>query len=100
MQQVLVVIFSVLLLKSQAMPQVPDVEIDDDYSLTFAPTVNSISNPDPLAMAVQCLYDFKKNRVNRDCKSAKPPKCEKGDLVQTSVGEDYEMCCCNFSKFL
>lgn len=91
---------------------------DEDYSadnadivthpLTFSPIINQApvavdAAPAPLEVAKhasQCLYDFKGKRVNKDCASEKPPKCEKGHLVSTSVGEDYEMCCCNYSNFL
>lgn len=48
----------------------------------------------------QCLYDFRHKRVNIDCHVEKPPKCEKGSLVQTMNGEDHEMCCCNYSNFV
>ena len=48
----------------------------------------------------QCLYDFKSHRINAGCPSKKPPKCDKGTLVITSVGKDYEMCCCNYSNIL
>lgn len=48
----------------------------------------------------QCLYDHKKYRINTGCPSRKPPKCDKGTLVLTSVGDDYEMCCCNYSNFM
>lgn len=48
----------------------------------------------------QCLYDHNRNRVNKGCVAEQPPKCQKGFLVSTSVGDDYEMCCCNFSNYL
>lgn len=53
-----------------------------------------------LASPRQCLYDFKNKRVNQDCHAEKPPKCEKGSLVQTMNGETYEMCCCNYSNYV
>lgn len=47
---------------------------------------------------IQCLYDFQGNRVNKECVIAdRPLKCERGTLVQTIVGSEYEMCCCNFA---
>lgn len=50
----------------------------------------------PPEFASQCFYNFKHERLNKECKAAKPPKCDgAGILVQTTVGEDYEMCCCN-----
>lgn len=48
---------------------------------------------------VQCLYDYKGNRVSRGCLSSQtPPKCEKGLLVLTMVGIELEMCCCNYLR--
>jgi hypothetical protein len=50
---------------------------------------------------ILCLYDFQGNRVNKECKiNERPPRCEKGTLVQTVVGSDYEMCCRNFSVLM
>ena len=54
-----------------------------------------------LTSNLQCLYDFQGNRVNKGCLiSDRPVKCEKGTLVQTTVGVEYEMCCCNFAVIL
>lgn len=48
---------------------------------------------------VQCLYDYKGNRVSRGCLSSQTPlKCEKGLLVLTMVGTEFEMCCCNYLR--
>jgi hypothetical protein len=51
----------------------------------------------PSQFAPQCQYNFKGSRLNDNCKSELPPKCEKeaAVLVKTTVGDDYEMCCCN-----
>lgn len=47
----------------------------------------------------QCLYDFNGNRINKGCPiNERPPMCAKGFLVQTLVGSDYELCCCNYSN--
>ena len=54
-----------------------------------------------LTSNLQCLYDFQGNRVNKGCPiSERPVKCGKGTLVQTIVGVEYEMCCCNFAVVL
>lgn len=110
------VLLCALAMESFGRPQ--ESAEDEDYAtdnadivthpLTFAPIVNQsitevIAAPAALEVskfASQCLYDFKGKRVNKSCDSEKPPKCEKGHLVSTSVGEDYEMCCCNYSNFL
>lgn len=80
------------------------------HPLTFAPINNrtatalAVSAPLQSKFASQCLYDFNGKRLNKDCSAETPPKCEKGHLVSTlvgkSAGEEYEMCCCNFSNFL
>lgn len=44
----------------------------------------------------QCLYDFQGNRLNMGITSEQPPTCERGVLVATSIGDSFEMCCCNF----
>lgn len=44
----------------------------------------------------QCLYDFSGNRLNMGFTSEHPPKCERGTLVATTIGDDVEMCCCNY----
>jgi hypothetical protein len=45
----------------------------------------------------QCIYDFKGFRLNKGCTlSSQPPVCEKGVLVQTTINDEYEMCCCNY----
>lgn len=69
--------------------------------------VDSTNNPseDSEAFAIspfspQCMYDFNGHRLNTDCPTEKPPKCEKGALVLTAVGQKYEMCCCNYSNIL
>jgi hypothetical protein len=55
--------------------------------------------PQEAAKVVQCLYDFQGNRVNKGCVTAeRPPRCESGSLVQTLVGNEHEMCCCNFAN--
>lgn len=47
----------------------------------------------------QCLYDFQGIRVNKGCAiKERPPMCARGLLVQTLVGSEYEMCCCNYSN--
>lgn len=57
---------------------------------------NSTATAAPTEFASQCKYNFKGERLNKGCNAAKPIKCEgSGILVQTTVGEDYEMCCCN-----
>lgn len=99
-----------ILLEIRARPQDLD---DDDYQTDYTdPTTDSVvfipqsnqtaSQTAPLivpAFCPQCLYDFNGHRVNNGC-SSKPPRCEKGTLVFTSVGDDYEMCCCNYSNIV
>lgn len=47
----------------------------------------------------QCLYDFQGNRINKGCAlKERPPMCSRGVLVQTLVGNEHEMCCCNYSN--
>lgn len=53
-----------------------------------------------LATPLQCLYDSNNIRVNHDCHVELPPKCAKGTLVSTKLGDEFEMCCCNFSKYV
>ncbi|CRL01900.1 CLUMA_CG015317, isoform A [Clunio marinus] len=48
----------------------------------------------------QCTYDFEGFRLNKGCVVVMPPNCDKGNLVSTKIGEDYEMCCCNFSNYI
>lgn len=47
--------------------------------------------------SAQCLYDFQGNRMTKGCAiKERPPMCSRGSLVQTLVGTNYEMCCCNY----
>lgn len=47
--------------------------------------------------SAQCLYDFQGNRMTKGCAiQERPPMCSRGSLVQTLVGTDFEMCCCNY----
>lgn len=97
------ILIAVLLVASkvQARPQDEEFEEDIEDEMIFAPVANMTTAAELTSpYCAQCLYDYKGNRVNKGCGSEKPPKCEKGKLVQTSVGEDYEMCCCNYSNFL
>lgn len=107
-------IFTILLaicamdLAGQARPQDTTTIIfgaSTDY-LTFAPVSATTIDPfnssvEPLVespTAPQCLYDYTGFRVSQGCPAQLPPQCDKGVLVQTSVGEEYELCCCNFSN--
>lgn len=74
----------------------PAVEIDEEVVNGTTTTTEAPLLPSPR----QCLYDFKMKRVNHNCHVEKPPKCEKGSLVQTMNGEEYEMCCCNYSNYI
>jgi hypothetical protein len=87
---------------SLARPQ-EDFEGNEKTTTQFVMTFGSINKQtmatESTKFASQCLYDFKGMRVSKKCDVEKPPKCEKGTLVATSVGDDYEMCCCNYSNF-
>lgn len=116
MKRLFVVCILVCALTLEASGRPQDSTEDEDYEtdsadiithpLTFAPVINqtmseAVSASLELAkFASQCLYDFTGKRTNKDCDTEKPPKCKKGNLVQTMNGEHYEMCCCNESKFL
>lgn len=66
--------------------------------LIFPNETSEVPNEVLSAFCPQCLYDFKGNRVNEGCTSEKPPACDKGVLVITTAGDDFEMCCCNYSN--
>lgn len=73
---------------------------DDDYNNDYEDSPRTPVKAEPVAspFCPQCLYDHNGNRVNSGCAAQKPPKCDKGDLVSTAVGENFEMCCCNYSN--
>lgn len=80
---------------------------EDNYDSREKKSDDSTNNPsqESEAFAIspfspQCMYDFNGHRLNTDCPTEKPPKCEKGALVLTAVGQNYEMCCCNYSNIL
>jgi|SRR5690349_18678997 len=122
MKRILFVCFVVCAFTLEAYARPQNDDEDEDYAtdnaetdnadiithpLTFVPIINQTMLEDitPAAyelpkFASQCLYDHKGKRVNKDCDTEKPPKCEKGHVVSTSVGDEYEMCCCNYSNFL
>lgn len=82
---------------AQSRPQ------DDDYEEEEAGdkgphTFNG--EPPSTKYAPQCMYDFTGKRINQRCPCEQPPKCERGSIVKTSVGEDFEMCCCNFTNYI
>jgi predicted Zn-ribbon and HTH transcriptional regulator len=104
-------VLCVIVVTGQGRPQESEYEDTSDAAedtatttdgLTFVPILNQTSSTTFVMppFCPQCLYDFKGNRVNKGCPSEKPPKCDKGTLVKTSVGDDFEMCCCNFSNFM
>lgn len=96
MKKVLIVLFALCAVVSAISIIPPDD--DEDYAESGS-TSQSQSNG-ASKFCPQCLYDHNGNRVNSGCVAEQPPKCDKGSLVSTSVGEDYEMCCCNFSNYL
>lgn len=92
-------ISSLLLLASFVIAQNETIPAEAD------PAAGDIVDPKPkpalLPFPAQCLYDIARKRVNHDCLIANmPPTCEKGKLVQTMIGDEYEMCCCNYSNFV
>lgn len=82
--------------------------VDEKYNSgliesTTSPTDEVLIDPlkESFEISVQCLYDFKGNRISRGCPIVERPiKCKKGLLVLTTVGSEFEMCCCNYSSIL
>lgn len=66
-------------------------------NVTTTPTASNLSKPSSMSCPI-CVYDFKSNRLNKGFSAFVQPSCAKGTLVVTSVGSNYEMCCCNFSS--
>jgi hypothetical protein len=109
----LLVVFTIFVFDVLAMPQnsgsfrfsavVPDIS---GHQIEFIETTSEITEAviiEPSKQTVdgfsQCVYDFQGNRLNKGCPMMdRPPMCQKGFLVQTLVGNDFEMCCCNFSN--
>lgn len=97
MKTFVLAISSLLILASLVIAQnttTPAVDPADDV-------LANPSKPVLLSAPSQCLYDNAKHRVNNDCLVATmPPTCKTGNLVSTTNGKDYEMCCCDYSNFV
>jgi hypothetical protein len=83
-----------------AAKKVPNAAATNAKVNVTAPAVPVVAPVVLLKNPSQCLYDFRKQRVNTDCKVETPIKCLKGTLVETKNGEKHEMCCCNFSNVI
>lgn len=94
---ILIVLMTVLNVhtKPQHTDYDEDVEDQQDDNIENKAVAEVVS-----PYCAQCMYDYKGNRVNKGCSSEKPPKCDKGTVVSTAVGEDFEMCCCNYTNYL
>lgn len=75
-------------------------EDDDSEIPAEIPNTTSTAPIPPRTNPLQCLYDFKNYRVNKGCNVEMPPNCARGKLVSTKNGDDFEMCCCDFSKLV
>lgn len=91
---ILIVLMTVLNVHTK--PQHADYDEDVEEQQDEHKAVAEVASP----YCSQCMYDYKGNRVNKGCSSEKPPKCDKGTVVSTAVGEDFEMCCCNYTNYL
>lgn len=93
--QICFVICLTIALIAQCRPQDDDYEEDEvEKGAQHFPAENTATKYAP-----QCMYDFSGHRINQKCPCEQPPKCERGHIVKTSVGEDFEMCCCNFTNY-
>lgn len=77
------------------------VQLSSQFGASYDENVNIQFIPSDSGDALsphcpQCMYDYRGNRLNMGITSEHPPSCEQGVLVATSIGDDYEMCCCNF----
>lgn len=82
---------------SPVSPNIPPIVSETSTSSNESMILEPVKEPQD--EFVQCLYDFKGNRINKGCViTERPPTCDKGLLVQTIIGDDFEMCCCNFSN--
>jgi hypothetical protein len=103
--KLLTIILVIFAVSSLARPQEDYEEEEEEPTVDLAMKYGSLGQKSSAAespkFAPQCLYDAKGVRVNKKCEVEKgdKPKCDKGSLVATSVGDDYEMCCCNFSNY-
>jgi hypothetical protein len=92
MSKIAVLIFTVLVALAVGKPA--------DDALAADPELPEETTKPPLPeFSERCIYDFKGNRITNRCNAQTPPKCEGGnavELVQTLVGTEYELCCCNF----
>lgn len=91
---VICAVLCLLILSVQCRPQDEDYEEDESNGSQIFPASTAPK------YAPQCTYDYKGRRINKECPCDQPPKCERGYIVKTSVGEDYEMCCCNFTNYI
>lgn len=99
-------VFSLLVLASVTLAQdIVNPLASSDPAAANETDTTPVGPPAPVKpimteFPTQCFYDYARNRVNHDCNVSKmPPTCQRGNLVQTKNGEEYEMCCCNFSNF-
>lgn len=107
MKSFLLALLAVCVILTEVRARAQSLE-DEDYQADYpepAKDSSELNNQATMASLLaapdfcpQCLYDFTGHRVNRGCPLKKQPKCEKGTLVLTSVGEAYEMCCCNHNQ--